>query len=230
MGASVPINCNSIMKPSFYAVRVGRVPGIYESWRDAQMQVKGFAGAHHQKFDNLEHAEDFLRAIEHANSNADRAPVIQPVHSPDSIIVYTDGSCLNNGKENAMASYGVWFGDDNPLNRNGRVPGNQTNQRAELYAILSALRILKINGLLHRVQIFTDSAYACKSIKSASTWAKRGWTTQCGTPISNVELIRCISSLSSRFNFVDLVHVRGHIGIIGNEKADALANAVWKGK
>lgn len=29
--------------------------------------------------------------------------------------VYTDGACENNGKPNARAGYGVWFGDDHPL-------------------------------------------------------------------------------------------------------------------
>jgi len=29
-------------------------------------------------------------------------------------IVYTDGSCLNNGDEDAVAGSGVWFGPDNP--------------------------------------------------------------------------------------------------------------------
>lgn len=31
------------------------------------------------------------------------------------VLVYTDGSCENNGKSNAKAGIGVWFGDDHPL-------------------------------------------------------------------------------------------------------------------
>jgi hypothetical protein len=30
-------------------------------------------------------------------------------------VVYTDGSCLNNGHANARAGVGVWFGDNNKL-------------------------------------------------------------------------------------------------------------------
>lgn len=33
----------------------------------------------------------------------------------DYVIVYTDGSCLNNGKPDAKAGIGVWFGVNNPL-------------------------------------------------------------------------------------------------------------------
>ena len=45
----------------FYAVSVGRVPGIYVSWIDAGRQVIGFKGAIHQKFRNLEVARDYMR-------------------------------------------------------------------------------------------------------------------------------------------------------------------------
>lgn len=33
----------------------------------------------------------------------------------DYVAVYCDGACENNGKANAKAGIGVWFGDDNPL-------------------------------------------------------------------------------------------------------------------
>ncbi|KAG0688258.1 hypothetical protein C6P40_001193, partial [Pichia californica] len=56
--------------------------------------------------------------------------------------IYTDGACRNNhlvmygGSE---AGYGVYFGRNDHRNQSGRVPGNQTNQSAELYAIYRAL-------------------------------------------------------------------------------------------
>lgn len=31
------------------------------------------------------------------------------------VIVYTDGSCIGNGKSNACAGYGVYFADNHPL-------------------------------------------------------------------------------------------------------------------
>lgn len=31
------------------------------------------------------------------------------------VIVYTDGSCLGNGKKHACAGFGVYFGDNHPL-------------------------------------------------------------------------------------------------------------------
>lgn len=42
-----------------------------------------------------------------------KIPLIADVN--DYVVVYTDGACLNNGKPNAKAGIGVWFGDNNPL-------------------------------------------------------------------------------------------------------------------
>ena len=33
------------MAKKFYAVRNGRVPGVYMTWADCEKQVKGFGGA-----------------------------------------------------------------------------------------------------------------------------------------------------------------------------------------
>ena len=40
----------------FYAVAVGRRPGIYDLWDDAYKQVHGYSGATHKSFKTLEEA------------------------------------------------------------------------------------------------------------------------------------------------------------------------------
>ncbi|MBI3915210.1 MAG: viroplasmin family protein, partial [Chloroflexi bacterium] len=47
-------------KKNYYAVRVGRVPGIYKTWDECSAQVTGFAGAHYRGFNSLLDAEKFL--------------------------------------------------------------------------------------------------------------------------------------------------------------------------
>lgn len=46
---------------TIYAVRKGRTPGIYDTWSEAEVQIKGFSGAEHKKFDRLEDAEAFMK-------------------------------------------------------------------------------------------------------------------------------------------------------------------------
>ena len=38
---------------SFYAVAKGKKPGIYKTWKECELQVKGFPEAVYKKFDSL---------------------------------------------------------------------------------------------------------------------------------------------------------------------------------
>ena len=61
--------------------------------------------------------------------------------SSDTMIIYTDGSSLGNGKVGSQAGLGVFFGVNDPRNVSERLGGEpQTNQRAELMVRLSHRR------------------------------------------------------------------------------------------
>ena len=44
----------------FYAVRIGRIQGIFHSWADCAAQVDGFPGARYQGFNDVEEALVFI--------------------------------------------------------------------------------------------------------------------------------------------------------------------------
>ena len=46
----------------FYAVKVGRRPGIFTSWEEAEVQVSGFSGAKHRLFKTFDDAKTFMDA------------------------------------------------------------------------------------------------------------------------------------------------------------------------
>lgn len=48
----------------YYAVAIGRKPGVYDTWEDAKQQVVRFPGAKHKKFDDLMEAEAFVLSAE----------------------------------------------------------------------------------------------------------------------------------------------------------------------
>ena len=56
--------------------------------------------------------------------------------------IYTDGACSNNGQRGAKAGLGVYFGENDPRNCSERIEGKQTNNTAELKAIIKAAEIL----------------------------------------------------------------------------------------
>lgn len=147
------------------------------------------------------------------------------------IDVYTDGSCINNGKKNAKAGYGVWFGEDDPRNMSGLVKGKQTNNTGELTAILKALKMLEINiNNSDKVIIHTDSKY---SLLACTTYgekmSKKGWVDSKGKEIPNKKLIEELYNTIKKHPNVTLKHVKAHTEksdkhSIGNMEADKLAN------
>src|SRR5438128_11483609 len=78
------------MSTSYYAVKVGIIPGIYNTWNEASLQVTGVPGAQHKKFNNLIDAANYI-----ANINIIKTPPsINSIRSGESVM-YTDGSCVN---------------------------------------------------------------------------------------------------------------------------------------
>jgi ATP-dependent DNA helicase PIF1 len=60
--------------PKFYGVQAGHQPGVYKTWEEAQLQIKGFPGARHKSFGTQEEAEEYV-------SNTPLLEIYQP---PDS--------------------------------------------------------------------------------------------------------------------------------------------------
>ncbi len=50
-------------KKKYYAVRVGRVPGIYLTWDECSKQVNSFKGAKYKSFLDIQEARDFIEEI-----------------------------------------------------------------------------------------------------------------------------------------------------------------------
>ena len=53
-------------KEKFYVVWEGVTPGVYASWTDCQLQIKGYEGAKYKSFDTREEAERALASSPYA--------------------------------------------------------------------------------------------------------------------------------------------------------------------
>ncbi len=127
---------------------------------------------------------------------------------PGVIRIYTDGASSGNP---GPAGIGVVLVYNGHIREISESIGTATNNVAELNAIKRALELLKRTDL--PVEIHTDSTY-CIGVLT------RGWK-----PAMNQELIHGIRMLMGRFNHLRMFKVKGHSGIGGNERADALATA-----
>ena len=52
-------------KQKYYVVWKGVSPGIYTSWTDCQLQIKGYDGALYKSFETMEEAEHALASPAH---------------------------------------------------------------------------------------------------------------------------------------------------------------------
>lgn len=146
----------------------------------------------------------------------------------DTTIVYTDGACSSNGRFGAVAGIGVWWGSGDERNLSERCPGSQTNNRAEIYAIIRFLEEAPTRGSKGRLVIRTDSKYTINCVMNwARNWEAKGWKTASGEKVKNAGMIQyLLALLSLRRSQGDIIlfeHVRGHSGNVGNDAADYLA-------
>lgn len=150
------------------------------------------------------------------------------------VTVYCDGACSGNPGPGGWGSI-VIIGDL-VVELGGGTPAT-TNNRMEMTAVSEALRYCVKNyskGDLEFIQIFTDSVYTIRGITQwIFGWKKRGWKNAANEEVSNqdiwIELDKVVSLVKSkldceiRWNFV-----KGHSGVLGNERCDEIAVAFSK--
>ncbi|KAJ3743618.1 hypothetical protein DFH05DRAFT_1373762, partial [Lentinula detonsa] len=93
----------------------------------------------------------------------------------DEVIIYTDGSCTNNGNDNAKAGAGIFCPSNEDLNRAIRLPNEipQTNQSGEIISIKEAAEGVQPNANL---LILSDSKTSIEGLtKHRQKWEDTGF-------------------------------------------------------
>jgi ribonuclease HI len=133
--------------------------------------------------------------------------------------IYADGACRGNPGPGGWGALLIQGEREKELYG---AEGLTTNNRMELTAVIRALEALKKPGTSAR--IYTDSQYVIKGIEEwIASWKARGWRTADKKPVKNQDLWERLEELSSRHD-LEWHWVRGHSGVPGNERVDALAN------
>ncbi|KAJ6581584.1 ribonuclease H-like protein [Mycena capillaripes] len=137
----------------------------------------------------------------------------------EKITVYTDGSAINSGRDNARAGAGIYFGEGDPRNRSIRIPEGigRTNNVGEMVAIKEAVEICPPDVPL---EIRSDSRVSIDGLtKNLGRCEDEGFFN-----IENGKLVQTtVSALRKRRAETTFTWVEGHRGDPGNEAADKLA-------
>lgn len=196
-------------KKNWYAVRVGRKPGIYTSWDNCKAQVSGFEGALYKGFYNHADAQAFVDGTK---------PSV-----PDGI--YTDGSYNDT---TGMAGSAFICVKDNTVFYSETLKHRDTygarNIMGECIAVVRAcIRYADITSGL-RANL-GDVLHIYHDLVGVKHWANGSWK-------RNTEITKRYHEMMSQFmceHKVVFHHVPGHSGNWANELADKEARKACKG-
>lgn len=99
-----------------------------------------------------------------------------------------------------------------------------TNNVGEILASVYAIKTAKDFGI-SKLCIATDSQFLINSVqKWMQSWKRNNWKTSNGKEVKNYnEFVQLDQLLKDKAVNIKWIHVRGHVGIYGNEQADQLA-------
>ncbi|KAF5371874.1 hypothetical protein D9615_006992 [Tricholomella constricta] len=136
------------------------------------------------------------------------------------LLAATDGSCMNNGQDDAYAGAGVYYAPDDERNLSAKVPAKyrQSNQTAEMLALKEAIEHAPEDG---RLFLELDSKYTIQNVTSSLQRNEdEGYIK---TP--NADLIKLtVARIRKRKTITRVKWVKGHNGHERNEGADRKAN------
>ena len=140
-------------------------------------------------------------------------------------VAFTDGAAKGNP---GPGGYGAVVHCNGVVTELGAATARTTNNAMELQAVVAVLQSLPTE--VEQIQIYTDSKYVVEGATGwIFGWMRNGWQTKAGTDVLNKELWQTLAALL-RDVTVDWQKVPGHVGIVGNERADTIASDFGAGK
>ena len=209
----------------YYAVKVGLVPGIYDTWDECKENVHGYPGAVYKSFKTLGEAKDFLEI-----------PVSVTEKTSDDLGGMDDSGDLITFLEKNRKSEAVSFVDGSFDVATGRYAcgavilhdGYVTEISESFYdEEMSTMRNVagEIEGSMHAMQFCLDHGITSIDIyfdyEGIEKWALGLWKTN---KEGTIAYKRYYDSICDRLE-VHFHKVKGHSGNPGNDKADELAKA-----
>ncbi|CAG8795476.1 2963_t:CDS:2, partial [Cetraspora pellucida] len=123
----------------YYIVLIGHTPGIYNTLEVCKEQVNNYPSAYFKKCLTFEKAKQLFDNYQLKIKRKE-----EKLNSNDKIVIYTDG-CYKNNEKGSFAGIGVYY-EDRSKEITKPLPENlQTNNQAELYAVICVLETY-ING------------------------------------------------------------------------------------
>nr|WP_314634237.1 ribonuclease H family protein [uncultured Oribacterium sp.] len=229
----------------YYAVKIGKNPGIYSSWAECEKQVKGYPNAQFKKWKTREEAEAYINGSGNAKpygsgmssiSFASKTPSSRKEKENATLLPVKDGSlsaieelfqstktdCIayvdgSFEKDNGVYGYGVVF-----IEKNGTIEEHFDSGREESYQSMRNVSG-EILGALKAASLAVEKGYSSIAIfhdyQGIASWATGEW--KCNKE-KTIEYREKMLEFQKKL-IISFHKVQAHSGDYFNERADLLA-------
>lgn len=201
------------MALKYYAVKKGKVPGIYLSWNDCKAMVDGYQGAVYKSFKTIEEAEKFITGEKIISGMKASGKNTSESGETCSTYAFVDGSF---NKATHTYGYGGFLVTDNEKYvlqgaDNDAEMVTMRNVAGEIKGAEAAVKKAIELGIKELV-IYYD-------YMGIEMWATGAWKRNKAGTIAYHDYIMSVREQIK----LTFVKVKGHSGVEGNEEADKLA-------
>lgn len=198
------------MAKKIYAVKKGRIPGIYNTWAECQKQISGFSGAEYKGFLSMNEAENYLKENKKALNEIDSN---QPI-----AVAYVDGSYDNLKNQFSSGVVLFWNKEELHFSRLYDDPllAEMNNVAGEIKAAEIAMQYC-VDNHIKALKIYHD-------YEGIAKWCTGEWKAK---KIGTQEYKSFFDSLQGKLN-VEFIKVKGHSGDKYNDLADELARTAFE--
>jgi ribonuclease HI len=217
-----------------YAVKRGRVPGLYGDWSACRVQVEGYPSCDFRKFATRAEAVDWLGYDPKAPAKMTPRGNTQSACESLNECQLTVGAAVFSGKGHwpARAGWAIYQDEHSPFNEYGRVLGDISVTtaflRASLFAVLQGLQTLP-KGV--KVEFLLGSVVAVRYLTVLYVkWQETDYRNAKNKPVANGDLVRaCIDLAQEKGIQMKVTHQPLSARVPSSSIADLCAHkGAWK--
>lgn len=188
------------MAAKYYAVKVGKTPGIYNTWDECKSMVHGYPGAVYKSFSSRAEAEQFIGAEEKTETLPKNYAFVDGSYNTVTKVYGYGGFLMHSGEKTILQ------GADEKEEM-----ASMRNVAGEVMGCVAAIEKALELGL-SEITIYYD-------YMGIEMWAQGTWKRN---KLGTIAYYDFVQSVKDKIK-IKFVKVKGHSGVEGNEEADLLA-------